>query len=385
MENLTTPITPESNPIPTALPSATPIVASKVDILSLSYVELQEFFKAKGIAAYKAKAVMECVYEKGGQAAEVALLTSLSKRDREVLLESINFSNQLKVVSEQKSKDGTIKWLFDLGDCNKIEAVFIPEKERGTLCVSSQAGCVLACKFCHTGTMPLGRNLTAQEIVGQVWTANSLIDGFHESGERRKISNIVFMGMGEPLLNWDHVRNSIAVLRSTPGLAYGSRKITVSTSGILPMMPAVGETGVNLAVSLHAVSQEIRAEIMPISRKYPVADLIDAIKRFPLREHRKITWEYLLIDGVNDSLSEARKLAELSFEVPSLVNIIPFNPWPGTSYRPSTAEATRQFLHVLEKEEVNFSVRRPRGKDILAACGQLKDLHTKKSSAAQNV
>ena len=296
-----------------------------------------------------------------------------------------------EVVAEQISKDGTRKWLIRMPPVDardrgaEIECVYIPERHRGTLCVSSQVGCTLTCTFCHTGTQKLVRNLTAQEIVQQLVVARDRIgdfpgmtpptDGLLPSGEGvRAVSNIVFMGMGEPLYNFDHVRDAIAVLSDGDGLSLSKRRITVSTSGVVPQISALGdEMGTMLAISLHAVRDELRNTLVPLNKKYPLQELLQACRTYPgVSNARRITFEYVMLKDVNDSPADARELVRLLKGIPAKINLIPFNPWPGTQYECSDWDVIERFSEIVFNAGYASPVRTPRGRDILAACGQLK-------------
>jgi 23S rRNA (adenine2503-C2)-methyltransferase len=296
-----------------------------------------------------------------------------------------------EIVAEQVSADGTRKWLLRMppshaGDKGaEIECVYIPESDRGALCVSSQVGCTLNCSFCHTGTMPLVRNLTAAEIVGQVLVARDRLgdfpggvapsDGLVPSGEGvRAVSNIVFMGMGEPLYNFEAVRDAIAVLTDGDGLSLSRRRVTVSTSGVLPEMARLGaECGTMLAVSLHATGNPLRDKLVPLNRKYPIEQLLQACREYPGASNaRRITFEYVMLKGVNDSPAEAKALVRLLRGLPAKINLIPFNPWPGSPYECSDWETIERFSEIVFNAGYASPVRTPRGRDILAACGQLK-------------
>ena len=295
------------------------------------------------------------------------------------------------VVAEQVSADGTRKWLLRMPPARlrdkgaEIECVYIPESDRGTLCVSSQVGCTLNCSFCHTGTMPLVRNLTAAEIVGQVLVARDRLgdfpggvaptDGLAPSGEGvRAVSNIVFMGMGEPLYNFAAVRDAIAVLTDGDGLSLSRRRITVSTSGVAPEIERLGaECGTMLAVSLHATNDPLRDRLVPLNRKYPIEQLLEACRNYPGASNaRRITFEYVMLKGVNDTPAEAKALVRLLKGLPAKINLIPFNPWPGSPYECSEWETIERFSEIVFNAGYASPVRTPRGRDILAACGQLK-------------
>jgi 23S rRNA (adenine2503-C2)-methyltransferase len=296
-----------------------------------------------------------------------------------------------EIVAEQVSADGTRKWLLrmppaGLGDKGaEIECVYIPESDRGTLCVSSQVGCTLACPFCHTGTQNWVRNLTAAEIVAQVLIARDRLgdfpggvaptDGLVPSGEGvRAVSNVVFMGMGEPLYNFDHVREAIGVLADGDGLSLSKRRVTVSTSGVVPQMEALGrDCGAMLAVSLHATNDALRDKLVPLNRKYPIAELLQACRDYPGASNaRRITFEYVMLKGVNDSPAEAKALVRLLQGLPAKINLIPFNPWPGAAYECSDWPTIERFSDIVFAAGYASPVRTPRGRDILAACGQLR-------------
>ncbi|MBC8129817.1 MAG: 23S rRNA (adenine(2503)-C(2))-methyltransferase RlmN [Rhizobiaceae bacterium] len=293
-----------------------------------------------------------------------------------------------EVVDEQISVDGTRKWLFRFpargaGRPVEIETVYIPEEGRGTLCVSSQVGCTLTCTFCHTGTQRLVRNLTPDEIVGQVMIARDRLGDFPDAdtpeggilpSEGRLVSNVVMMGMGEPLYNFDHVKQALAVVSDGEGLALSKRRITLSTSGVVPMIARTGEEmGVGLAISLHAVTDDLRDVLVPINRKYPLAQLLDACRTYPgVSNARRITFEYVMLKGVNDSLGEAKDLVRLLRGIPAKINLIPFNPWPGSAYECSDWDQIERFADVVNQAGYASPIRTPRGRDIFAACGQLK-------------
>jgi 23S rRNA (adenine2503-C2)-methyltransferase len=306
-----------------------------------------------------------------------------------------------EVVAEQVSVDGTRKWLLRLpGEVqgerpHEVECVYIPDTERGTLCVSSQVGCTLNCSFCHTGTQRLVRNLTAGEIVGQVMAARDRLgdwpggtrpaDGVVPDGERC-ITNIVMMGMGEPLYNFEAVRDALLIAADGDGIAISKRRITLSTSGVVPLIARAGnEIGCMLAVSLHAVRDELRDELVPLNRKYPIADLLDACRNYPGASNaRRITFEYVMLKGVNDSIEDAKALVRVLKGIPAKINLIPFNPWPGAPYECSEWEQIEKFADVVNRAGYASPVRTPRGRDIMAACGQLKSESIKqRASMAQ--
>jgi 23S rRNA (adenine2503-C2)-methyltransferase len=279
----------------------------------------------------------------------------------------------------QKSSDGTIKWLLKLSDGSEIETVYIPQEDRGTVCLSSQVGCTLNCSFCHTGTQALVRNLTANEINGQLMLVMDYLKDWPSGKNTRKVTNVVMMGMGEPLLNYKEVSKAIKVMMSDDGISLSRRKITLSTSGIIPMIEASGiELGVNLAISLHAVNDELRDQLVPINKKYNLEALINACRNYPpLSNSRRITWEYVMIKGVNDRESDAKELINLIKGIPSKINLIPFNPWPGSLFETSTQKNIDIFAKILMDAGFASPIRKPRGQDIYAACGQLKSTSEK--------
>ncbi|WP_306117457.1 MULTISPECIES: 23S rRNA (adenine(2503)-C(2))-methyltransferase RlmN [unclassified Roseitalea] len=318
---------------------------------------------------------------------DLAAMSNVSKDLRALLAE--NFTIGLpEIVEEQISADGTRKWLLryparGAGRPVEVETVYIPEEGRGTLCVSSQVGCTLTCTFCHTGTQRLVRNLTAGEIVAQVLIARQRLGDFPDAdtpagaivpGRGRKVSNIVMMGMGEPLYNYDNVRDAINVFTDGEGLSLSRRRVTLSTSGVVPKIGPIGaETGAMLAISLHAVTDALRDVLVPINRKYPLAELLAACRAYPgLSNARRITFEYVMLKGVNDSLAEARELVGLLKGIPAKINLIPFNKWPGSDYECSDWDQIERFADFINANGYASPVRTPRGQDILAACGQLK-------------
>ncbi len=296
-------------------------------------------------------------------------MSDLSKDFRRRLAESCAPMRPLPV-THQVAADGTEKWLLQLQDGQTIETVFIPEEGRGTLCVSSQAGCSLNCSFCHTGAQGFSRNLTAAEIVEQVLFCRQDL-----AQRDRRLTNIVLMGMGEPLYNYDAVAKAVHILMDDAGVAIGTRKITLSTAGVVPRLHAVGrELGVNLAISLHAVRDDLRDQLVPLNRKYNLAALRQALLDYPLKGSRRITWEYVLLSGVNDTPDDAREMARYLRGIPSKVNLIPFNPWPGCPYEPAPAERMLRFQEILHQAGYVTVIRDSRGADIAAACGQLKGM-----------
>ncbi|MEC7594301.1 MAG: 23S rRNA (adenine(2503)-C(2))-methyltransferase RlmN, partial [Pseudomonadota bacterium] len=303
-----------------------------------------------------------------------------------------NFSRaRLDVAQAQYSDDGTRKWLFRLHDGHEIETVYIPEADRGTLCVSSQVGCTLACRFCHTGTQKLVRNLTAAEITGQLVAARDALEdwptGNTSNSGARKITNIVLMGMGEPLYNTDNVIAALNVMSDGDGLALSRRRITLSTSGVVPDIGRVGtETGVMLAISLHAVHDDLRDELVPLNKKYPIAELLDACRAYPgLSIARRITFEFVMMKDVNDTDADARELVRLLAGIPAKINLIPLNPWPGSPYVCADWDRIEAFADIVNRAGYASPVRTPRGRDIMAACGQLKSESVKQSAAVRKM
>ncbi|MDJ0512507.1 MAG: 23S rRNA (adenine(2503)-C(2))-methyltransferase RlmN [Methyloceanibacter sp.] len=329
------------------------------------------------------------IYVRGATAFDV--MTDVAKDLRATLAERYALDRP-QIVTEQVSVDGTRKWLLRLPDGKDIETVYIPEEDRGTLCISSQIGCTLTCTFCHTGTQRLVRNLTAQEIVGQILLARDRIGDWPgaiaedptglPSGER-KITNVVLMGMGEPLYNFDNVRDACAIAADGEGLSISKRRITLSTSGIVPEIPRWGdEAGTMLAISLHAVRDELRDELVPINRKWPIAELLEACRAYPgLSNAKRITFEYVMLKGVNDSIEDAKALVRLLKRIPAKINLIPFNPWPGSAYECSDWEQIEKFAEVVNRAGYASPVRSPRGRDIMAACGQLKSASVKQRAS----
>ena len=343
----------------------------KVNLLGLSQAALEAEITALGLPRFRAGQLWRWVWRHG--LTNFAEMSDLGKPVREQLTQL--FSADRPAVSRRlQSVDGTIKWLLRFADGNEAESVYIPDKERGTLCISSQVGCTLTCSFCHTGTQKLVRNLTVDEICGQVLLAMDELGDWPAGKPNRRLTNIVLMGMGEPLFNYENVAEAMRIIMSGEGVAVSKRRITLSTSGVVPEIKRCGEElGVNLAISLHAVRDKLRDELVPINRKYPLAELIDACRNYPgLSNARRITWEYVMLDGVNDSDEDCRALLSLIKGIPSKLNLIPFNPWPGSPYICSSDERIEAFAKRVLKAGYASPVRTPRGRDILAACGQLK-------------
>tara|TARA_R110002072_G_scaffold39236_1_gene112831 strand:+ start:2067 stop:3155 length:1089 start_codon:yes stop_codon:yes gene_type:complete len=343
-------------------------MTDKTNLLDYDRKSLEAYFDEIGDKSFRAQQVIKWIFHHG--IVDYQSMTNLSKNLRSKLEENTTIKLP-KIVAEQKSEDGTRKWLIQLDNKNSVETVYIPENDRGTLCISSQVGCPLDCKFCSTAQQGFNRNLTTSEIIGQVWIANKAL-GCFESG-KRMITNIVFMGMGEPLLNYANVLKAINLL--TDDLAFGlaRRRVTVSTSGIIPEIDRLKEdTNVSLAISLHASNNELRDSIVPINRSYPLVELLAACKRFSEgRDDDAVTIEYVMLNGVNDSTQDARELVKCLEGLPSKVNLIPFNKFPGTNYTCSNMDTINAFRDILMKAGIFTITRKTRGDDIDAACGQL--------------
>jgi 23S rRNA (adenine2503-C2)-methyltransferase len=364
----------------------------KPSIAGATRAELGEALRALGLpereVKMRAAQLWHWIYFRGAR--DFDQMLNVAKPMRARLAERFTLDRP-SIAAEQVSSDGTRKWLIKMGPTGpfdkgaEIECVYIPEADRGTLCVSSQVGCTLNCTFCHTGTQKLVRNLTTAEIVAQVMVARDRLgdfpggiaptDGIVPSGEGvRAVSNIVFMGMGEPLYNFDAVRDAIGVLTDGEGLSLSKRRITVSTSGVVPELDALGrECGTMLAISLHATSDALRDKLVPLNKKYPIKELLAACRAYPGASNaRRITFEYVMLKGINDTPAEARALVRLLKGLPAKINLIPFNPWPGTIYECSDWETIERFSDIVFSAGYASPVRTPRGRDILAACGQLK-------------
>ena len=343
----------------------------RTPLLGLSQIELEEAITALQLPRFRARQLWRWVWRHG--VTEFSDMTDLGKPVQSLLAQHFH-ADRPAVSRRQDSSDGTIKWLLRLHDGHEIEAVYIPDADRGTLCISSQVGCTLTCTFCHTGTQRLVRNLSVAEICGQILLAMDELGDWPAGKPDRRLTNIVLMGMGEPLYNYDNVSAALKMIMSGEGIALSKRRITLSTSGILPEITRCGEElGVNLAISLHAVSDELRDVLVPINRKYKLASLLDTVRHYPgLSNARRVTWEYVMLAGVNDSEADAKALVKMIAGIPSKINLIPFNPWPGTDYVCSDDETIERFAKIVMKAGYASPVRTPRGRDILAACGQLK-------------
>ena len=370
-------------PVPRAM---TPRADGKVELIGLPREAIRAALEKAGLeprqAKLRAKQIWHWIYNRG--VSDFAAMTDIAKVQQPWIADRFAITRPA-VVEAQVSTDGTRKWLLRTHDGHDFEMVFIPDADRGTLCVSSQVGCTLNCRFCHTGTMRLVRNLTAGEIVGQVMLARDALEEWPSQPEGRMLSNIVMMGMGEPLYNFENVRDALKIVMDGDGLGLSRRRITLSTSGVVPMMARAGEEiGVNLAVSLHAVTKEVRDEIVPLNRKFGIEELLEACAAYPgANNARRITFEYVMLKDKNDSDEDARELVRLirKYRLPAKVNLIPFNPWPGSDYECSDEERIRRFSDIIFDAGISAPIRRPRGRDIMAACGQLKSAAEKKSRA----
>ncbi len=379
------PIPGHIDPVPVPRPAVVR-EDGRTDLIGLTRDQMRAVLADAGLepkqAKLRSKQIWHWIYNRG--ATEFSAMTDIAKAQHPWLEERFVIGRP-EVVEAQVSTDGTRKWLLRSADGQDYEMVFIPDADRGTLCVSSQVGCTLNCRFCHTGTMRLVRNLTAGEIVSQVMLARDALGEWPSQPEGRMLTNIVMMGMGEPLYNFDNVRDGLSIVMDGDGLALSKRRITLSTSGVVPMMARAGEEiGVNLAVSLHAVTKEVRDEIVPLNRKYGIEELLQACADYPgANNARRITFEYVMLKDKNDSDAEARELVRLlkKYDLPAKVNLIPFNPWPGAPYDTSTPERVRAFSNIIFEAGISAPVRTPRGRDIDAACGQLKTAAEKKSRA----
>ena len=341
------------------------------DLLGMGVEELEAAIVAAGLPKFRARQLWRWVWRHGLTSFEE--MSDLGKPVRQTFTDMFTLDRPA-VTRRLTSTDGTIKWLLRFPDGNEAETVYIPDKDRGTLCISSQVGCTLTCSFCHTGTQNLVRHLSVGAITGQVMLAMDELGDWPAGKPGRRLTNIVLMGMGEPLFNYENVASAIRIIMSGEGVGVSKRRITLSTSGVVPEIASCGaELGVNLAISLHAVRDELRDELVPINRKYPLAELIEACRTYPgLSNARRITWEYVMLDGVNDSDEDCAALLKLIKGIPSKLNLIPFNPWPGSPYACSSDDRIEAFAAKVLKAGYASPVRTPRGRDILAACGQLK-------------
>ena len=374
------------------------VAPAKSSLVGLSRIALAEALGVAGVPErqrrMRVQQIWHWLYVRGAN--DFDEMSTLSKELRAELAQHFTLARP-EIAAEQISVDGTRKWLLRLpgefeGRPHDVECVYIPETDRGTLCISSQVGCTLNCSFCHTGTQRLVRNLTPGEIVGQVVLARDRLGDWQRAAgtsaepEKRLISNVVLMGMGEPLYNFDAVRDGLNVVADGDGVSISKRRITLSTSGVVPNIARAGaEIGVMLAISLHAVTDQLRNELVPLNRKYPLRELLDACRNYPgVSNARRITFEYVMLKGINDSLADARALVRLVKGIPAKINLIPFNPWPGSKYECSDWEQIEKFSEIVFNAGYASPVRTPRGRDILAACGQLKSA-TEKLSARERL
>jgi 23S rRNA (adenine2503-C2)-methyltransferase len=368
-----------------ASPAPAPGKPAPANLVGFGRERLRAAMVAAGVEEKKAKMragqLWRWMYHYG--VSDFAGMTDVAKELRAKLGEHFYLARP-EISSAQVSVDGTRKWLVGYGPNVEAECVYIPDVGKaGALCVSSQVGCTLTCTFCHTGTQTLVRNLSAAEIVGQVMIARDALGEWPTSNEDRLLTNIVFMGMGEPLYNLDNVVEAIETIADGDGISISKRRITVSTAGVAPKIPELGQrTGAMLAISLHATNDDLRNELVPINRKYNLKELFDAIRAYPdLSNSKRVTFEYVMLKGVNDTLAEARDLVKLLKGVPSKINLIPFNPWPGTKYECSDWETIEAFAEVLNRAGYASPIRTPRGRDILAACGQLRSESVKQKAS----
>ena len=350
-------------------------MTERTNLIGLSPAEMHAALIAGGVpekaAQMRTRQLWNWIYVHGAR--EFGAMTNLAKDFRAEMAARFVLERP-QVVTEQISNDGTRKWLLRTDPGIEFETVFIPEPGRGTLCISSQVGCTLNCRFCHTGTQKLVRNLTPEEIIGQVMIAREALGDWPSTKENRRVTNVVLMGMGEPLYNFDNVKQAMALVSDGDGLAFSKRRVTLSTAGVVPMIARAGhEIGCSLAISLHSARDEIRDVIVPINKKYPLKELLEACRSYPgVSNARRITFEYVMLKGVNDSLADARELVRAIRGIPAKINLIPFNPWPGAPYECSDWEQIEKFAEIVNRAGYASPVRTPRGRDIMAACGQLK-------------
>jgi 23S rRNA (adenine2503-C2)-methyltransferase len=362
-------------------------VSAQTSLIGLDSEGLATALRDVGVegkaAAMRVRQLSNWIYVHGARDFEA--MTNLAKDFRGSMAGRFSLARP-EIVTELISNDGTRKWLLRAGPGIEFETVFIPEPGRGTLCVSSQVGCTLNCRFCHTGTQKLVRNLTPGEIVGQLMIARDALGDWPSTGENRRITNVVMMGMGEPLYNFENVKAALALVTDGDGLALSRRRVTLSTAGVVPMIKRAGEEiGSSLAISLHAVRDEVRDVIVPINKKYPVKELLQACREYPgVSNARRITFEYVMLKGVNDSLADARELVRAISGIPAKINLIPFNPWPGAPYECSDWAQIEKFAEIVNRSGYASPVRTPRGRDIMAACGQLKSASLKERASARH-
>ena len=348
----------------------------KTNLLGLTKAEIKSLLNTINLPNFRASQIWNWIYRSG--TVDFNEMTNISKDLRSLLSQNFNIWRP-KISSTHQSQDGTVKWLLKLDDGNEIETVWIPDEERGTLCISSQVGCTLTCKFCHTGTQRLVRNLSSSEIVGQVMLAMDQLKDWPSASENRLLTSIVLMGMGEPLFNYENVRKALEIIMDHSGISLSRRRITLSTSGIVPEIKKCGDDlGVNLAISLHATNDNLRNELVPINKKYDIKQLLDAVRSYArISNSRRVTWEYVMLKGVNDTAEDAKNLVKLIKGIPSKINLIPFNEWPCSPYECSEEDSINNFAKIIMKAGYASPIRTPRGRDVMAACGQLKSLSIK--------
>ena len=353
------------------------LTPQKINLVGLSKDELKIALTSVGCEVFRANQIWSWMYKKGATSFDI--MSDIAKPMQQKLEEHFTIGRP-GIAENLTSSDGTRKWLLEFTDGNKVEAVFIPESDRGALCVSSQVGCTLTCTFCHTGTMKLVRNLTPDEIIGQTLNARDQMGEWPKRREDQLFTNIVMMGMGEPLYNYDNVAKALKIIMDGEGIAISKRRITLSTSGVVPRIEQCGrELGVNLAISLHAVRDELRDELVPLNKKYPIKDLLNACRTYPGSNNaRRITFEYVMLKGINDTDADAKELVRLLKGIPAKVNLIPFNPWPGSNYECSSNNRLHTFSRIVNDAGFSSPIRATRGQDILAACGQLKTASERK-------
>ena len=348
----------------------------KTNLLGLTKAEIKSLLNKINLPNFRASQIWNWIYRSG--TIDFNEMTNISKELRFLLSKNFNIWRP-KISSTYQSQDGTIKWLLKLDDGNEVETVWIPDEERGTLCISSQVGCTLTCKFCHTGTQRLVRNLSSSEIVGQVMLAMDQLKDWPSASENRLLTSIVLMGMGEPLFNYENVKKALEIIMDHSGISLSRRRITLSTSGIVPEIKKCGDDlGVNLAISLHATNDNLRNELVPINKKYDIKQLLDAVRSYArISNSRRVTWEYVMLKGVNDTTQDAKNLVKLIKGIPSKINLIPFNEWPCSPYECSEEDNINNFAKIIMKAGYASPIRTPRGRDVMAACGQLKSLSIK--------
>ena len=348
----------------------------KTNLLGLTKAEIKSLLNKINLPNFRASQIWNWIYRSG--TIDFNEMTNISKELRYLLSKNFNIWRP-KISSTHQSQDGTIKWLLKLDDGNEVETVWIPDEERGTLCISSQVGCTLTCKFCHTGTQRLVRNLSSSEIVGQVMLAMDQLKDWPSASENRLLTSIVLMGMGEPLFNYENIRKALEIIMDHSGISLSRRRITLSTSGIVPEIKKCGDDlGVNLAISLHATNDNLRNELVPINKKYDIKQLLDAVRSYArISNSRRVTWEYVMLKGVNDTAEDAKNLVKLIKGIPSKINLIPFNEWPCSPYECSEEDSINRFAKIIMKAGYASPIRTPRGRDVMAACGQLKSLSIK--------